>query len=73
MSAKPTCQRCQWFRAFLGTGFGLIVLIWLQPDGAKIIAGLMPAPFTLAVGGMVLGSMAFLFRLWVWARLAKQG
>ena len=72
MSANTTCQRCQWLRAFLGAGFGLIVLIWLQPDGAQIVAGMMPDSFTIAVGGMILGSAAFFFRLWVWTRLAKQ-
>lgn len=72
MKQKSSCQRCQWLRAFLGAGFALIVLIGLQPEAAQVVAGMMPNPLTLGVGGMVLGSVAFVFRLWVWARMVKQ-
>ncbi|MBR9649640.1 hypothetical protein [Thalassovita aquimarina] len=72
MSSRNTCQRCQWLRAFLGAGFALIVLIGLQPEAAKVVAAMMPEPLSLAIGGMVLGAVAFVFRLWVWTRLVKQ-
>lgn len=72
MSKRSTCQRCQWLRAFLGAGFALIVLIGLKPQAAQVVAAMMPDPMSLAIGGMVLGAVAFVFRLWLWARLVKQ-
>lgn len=72
MRRRSVCQRCQWLRAFLGAGFALIVLIGLQPETAKVVAGMMPDALTLGIWGMGLGTIAFVFRLWLWARLVKQ-
>ncbi len=58
------CNLCQRIRIFVGSGLGLIVLIYLQPQGAVALARLMPDPFWIGAGLTGAGVLVFAVRLY---------
>lgn len=59
---EQTCATCLRLRMFLTIAGGLIAGLYLQPEWATAVAGLMPAPLIIGWGICVGGSLSFWLR-----------
>jgi hypothetical protein len=60
-SRCSTCSRLRWFLTCAGA---VIVALYLQPDWAVRISGLVPSPIAIGLGICGLGSVGFGVGLW---------
>lgn len=58
------CSTCSTLRWFLTSAGALLAALYLQPDWAVRISGLIPSPLTIGLGICVLGSIGFGLGLW---------
>lgn len=57
----PKCVTPRWF---LITAAALIAGLYLQPDWAVQVTGLLPSPLTIGLGICGVGSLGFAIGLW---------
>ena len=58
------CSTCSTLRWFLTAAGALIAALYLQPDWAVRISGLVPSALTIGLGICAVGSLGFAIRLW---------
>jgi mannose/fructose/N-acetylgalactosamine-specific phosphotransferase system component IIC len=61
VSRCSTCSTLRWFLTIAGS---LIAALYLQPDWAVRVSGLVPSAMTIGLGICGLGSIGFAIGLW---------
>jgi len=62
--AGTPCPKCMTLRWFLTTAAALIAGLYLQPDWAVKVTGLLPSPLTIGLGICGAGILGFAVGLW---------